>query len=101
MEPVVAPKKYVLAMIALLSMTVFTTSLSLLDMGVLNMVLPLAVAVLKALIVAGVFMHALYDFKLVRVILGAGVLWFLILITLTLSDYLTRGWGSMPLQRPY
>jgi cytochrome c oxidase subunit 4 len=35
-------------------------------------------------------MHALYESALVRVILAGGVLWFLILMTLTMTDYLTR-----------
>ena len=43
-----------------------------------------------------IFMHALYETKLVRVIMAGGVIWFLIMISLTLGDYLTRGWMPYP-----
>lgn len=44
-------------------------------------------------------MHALYETPLIRVILASGVLWFLILITLTMCDYLTRYSVSIPIQQ--
>lgn len=51
---------------------------------------------LKASLIAAIFVHALYDTKLIRVVLAAGVIWFLIMISITLGDYLTRGWRSFP-----
>jgi cytochrome c oxidase subunit 4 len=59
-------------------------------MGRFNLIIALVIAVIQASLIAGVFMHALYETALVRVILAGGVLWFLILITLTMTDYLTR-----------
>ena len=35
-----------------------------------------------------------YGSQLTRVFVVAGIFWFLILIGLTLSDYLTRGWQT-------
>jgi len=55
-----------------------------------------AIAALKASLIASFVMHALYETKLVRVIMASGVIWFLILISLTLGDYLTRGWMPYP-----
>jgi cytochrome c oxidase subunit 4 len=89
-EPVVARKIYLRAYAALLGLTLATTLLAFLNMGRFNTIVALVIAVVQASLIAGVFMHALYETALVRVILGGGVLWFLILITLTLTDYLTR-----------
>jgi cytochrome c oxidase subunit 4 len=89
-EPVVARKIYLRAYAALLGLTLATTLLAFLDMGRFNTIVALVIAVIQASLIAGVFMHALYESALVRVILGGGVLWFLILITLTMTDYLTR-----------
>jgi cytochrome c oxidase subunit IV len=89
-EPVIARKIYLRAYAALLGLTLATTLLAFLNMGRFNTIVALVIAVVQASLIAGVFMHALYESALVRVILGGGVLWFLILITLTMTDYLTR-----------
>lgn len=44
----------------------------------------------KALLITGLFMHVFYETELVRVVAG-GLVWLLILFTLTLCDYVTRG----------
>ena len=89
-EPVIRRKTYALVYIALLALTLATTLLAFLNMGPFNSVVALVIAVIQAGLIAGVFMHALYESALVRVILVGSVLWFLILITLTMTDYLTR-----------
>jgi cytochrome c oxidase subunit 4 len=89
-EPVIARKIYLRVYAALLGLTLATTLLAFLNMGRFNTIVALVIAVVQASLIAGVFMHALYESALVRVILGGGVLWFLILITLTMTDYLTR-----------
>ncbi|HLH45114.1 MAG TPA: cytochrome C oxidase subunit IV family protein [Bryobacteraceae bacterium] len=89
-EPTVARKIYLRAYAGLLSLTLLTTLLAFVNMGWFNTVAALMIAVTQALLIGGIFMHALYETALVRVILAGGVLWFLILITLTMTDYLTR-----------
>lgn len=89
-EPTVARKIYLRAYAGLLGLTLITTLLAFLNMGQFNLIIALVIAVIQASLIAGVFMHALYETALVRVILAGGVLWFLILITLTMTDYLTR-----------
>ena len=89
-EPIIRRKTYALVYIALLALTLVTTLLAFLNMGPFNSVVALVIAVIQAALIAGVFMHALYESALVRVILAGSVLWFLILITLTMTDYLTR-----------
>ena len=40
------------------------------------------------------FMHALYESGLLRIVMAGGLIWFLILITMTLSDYASRNWAK-------
>ena len=91
-EPIVSKKTYALTLLALLLLTLLTVLLGFIDMGPLNMVVAVTIAALQASLIASFFMHALYESKLVRIVLAGGVIWFLILISLTLSDYISRGW---------
>ncbi|MBV9308902.1 MAG: hypothetical protein JOZ45_22335 [Acidobacteriaceae bacterium] len=56
------------------------------------MVIAVTIATAKAILIAFFFMHALYESKVIRVILAGGIIWFLIMVSLTLGDYMTRGW---------
>jgi len=51
---------------------------------------------MKASLIAAFFMQALYECKIVRIIIAGGVVWFLIMVTLTLADYMSRGWLLFP-----
>lgn len=61
------------------------------DLGSFNIVAALAIAVAKMLLVILFFMHVRYTTRLTWLFVAAGFLWLLIMITLTLGDYLTRG----------
>jgi cytochrome c oxidase subunit 4 len=39
------------------------------------------------------FMHAAYQSRLIKMTIGAGFFMFLVLITMTMSDYISRAWG--------
>jgi cytochrome c oxidase subunit IV len=95
-QPTVSARTYAFTLLALLGLTLLTSLLALLDLGRFSFVAGVAIAVLKASLIAAIFMHALYDTKLIRVILAGGVIWFLIMISITLGDYLTRGWLPFP-----
>jgi cytochrome c oxidase subunit 4 len=77
---------------ALLVLTGLTVGVAYLDLGLLNTVIALTIATAKALLVVLFFMHVRYSHRLTWVFIGAGVFWLLLLLVLTLSDYLTRGW---------
>ncbi len=81
---------------ALLLLTLATTLLAFLDLGVWSMVLALTIAAMKAVLVILFFMDALHNHRLSPALFCFGFLWLLILITLTLSDYVTRGWIPFP-----
>lgn len=95
-QPILSVKTYALTWIALLALVLITTLIALLDLGTFTMIIAITIATIKAALVAAFFMHALYEGKVVRIILAGGVLWFLIMITLTLGDYVSRGWLPFP-----
>jgi len=91
-EPVVSRRGYVFTWLGLLGLTLVTTLIGFVDLGSFSMVLAVVLAAAKASLIVMFFMHALYEFKLVPVIIAGGIMWFLILTGLTMTDYISRGW---------
>jgi len=87
---VVSDTTYIFVLLALLVLTVVTYLVARVDLGRLNIVIALAIAATKVSLVALYFMHARYSSRLTRVVIGAGLAWLAILLTLTLTDYATR-----------
>jgi cytochrome c oxidase subunit 4 len=87
---------YVLIWAALLFFTALTTGVAYIDLGSLNTIVALAIAVCKASIVVLFFMHARHSEKLVRVVIGVAVFWLLILIVISISDFSTRNLLPVP-----
>jgi cytochrome c oxidase subunit 4 len=52
----------------------------------------MTIAVVKALLVLLYFMHLRYGSHLNWIFAGASFFWLAILLSLTVGDYLTRGW---------
>jgi cytochrome c oxidase subunit 4 len=97
MSPHVVPVRvYVGIFVALLFLTGLTTAVAFVDLGALNTVVALAIAVAKMLLVILFFMHVRNSSGLTRIVILAGFLWLAILITLTLSDVWTRQWTPRP-----
>jgi cytochrome c oxidase subunit 4 len=89
----VAPIKMYLAIFAALMVgTIVTVIVAFFDFGYMNNVIMLAIAVTKALLVILFFMHVRWSSRLTWVVAGAGFFWLLILFSLTMADYMTRGW---------
>jgi len=95
-EHVVPVKRYVLIFASLLALTTLTTGVAFLDLGPLNTVAALAIAVTKMVLVILFFMHLRYSPRLTKIVLVAGFFWLVLLIGLTLTDYLTRQWTPGP-----
>lgn len=91
-DDIVPTRIYATVFAILIVMTGLTVLVAYFDLGLLNPVVALTIAVFKATIVALYFMHARYSPKLVGVVVVASVFWLGILLVLLLSDYLTRGW---------
>jgi len=82
--------------LALLILTAATTVVATSDLGQLNVVMALFIAVLKMLLVALFFMHLRHSTILTKVVVGGGMLWLAILLMLSLADFSTRGWLPVP-----
>lgn len=91
-EKIVSLKVYFLIFGTLMVLTATTTWVAFYDLGRINTVVALVIAVTKALLVALFFMHVKYSSRLTRIAVVSGLLWLVIMIGLTMSDYLTRGW---------
>ncbi len=91
---VVGPKTYAIIFAALLVGTAITIGATYLDMGAFNPIVALAIACTKATLVVLFFMHIKYSSKLMKLTIGAGVFTFLILVGMSLSDYISRAWGQ-------
>ena len=92
MEKVVEPKVYVWTGMALLALLALTWAIAYVDLGPFNLIIALAVAITKAMLIALFFMHINGSSRLLHLAAVAGVIWLLIMISLTLGDYSTRGW---------
>jgi cytochrome c oxidase subunit IV len=90
---IVSPKIYLAIFFALLALTATTTAASYVDLYVFNVVVALAIAVLKASLVVLFFMHVKYSPKLTKLTVISGLFVFLGLLTMTLADYISRAWG--------
>ena len=92
-EHIVSPRLYVAVFLALMLGTVATVWVAHFDLGQMNIVAAMAIAVCKATLVVLYFMHLRYGHKLTWAFAAAGVIWLVILVGLTMADLLTRGWG--------
>ena len=92
MQPIVPRHVYYWVYGVLLALTLLTVGVAFLDLGHLNLILALSIAICKALLVMLFFMHLRYSSHLTWIVAGVGVIWLAHLLIFTLSDYLTRGW---------
>ncbi len=95
-EHIVPTKLYFLVFAALIVGTAVTTGVAFVDLGPLNTVVALAIAVCKMVLVILFFMHVKYSRGLTKIVVVAGFFWLAILLTLTLSDIFTRNWTPIP-----
>ena len=77
---------------ALIVGTALTVAVAFVDLGALNNVVMLGIAMTKATLVILYFMHVRWSSRLTWVVAASGFFWLLILFGLTMQDYLTRGW---------
>ncbi len=100
-EHVVPVRIYLLVFAALIVGTLTTYYAATIDMEAkfnthfpLNSLVALTIAVTKAVLVILFFMHVKYSGRLTKVVVIAGFFWLGIMLTITMSDYLFRAFGS-------
>ena len=77
---------------ALLVLTGTTVAVAFVDLGPFNNIVALGIAVLKATLVVLFFMHVRYATRLTSLVVVSGLVWLAIMVVLTMTDYVTRGW---------
>lgn len=89
----IASKRSYYAIFAILLVcTYLTWQVAHFDLGPLNAVVALGIAVFKTVLVILFFMHVRHASRLTWAVVLAGVFWLALMIGVTMSDYLTRGW---------
>ena len=74
--------------------TYLTVQIAFFDLGPLNAIAALGIAVFKATLVVLYFMHVKYSPKLTWAVALGSVFWLSIMLALTMGDYLTRVWRT-------
>jgi cytochrome c oxidase subunit 4 len=91
-ERILSPATYIVVLVVLLVLTVLTVGASFMDLGgVGHIVVGMIIAVCKATLVVLFFMHALHSPRVTWMVIAGSVFWVLLLLSLTLTDYFTRG----------
>jgi cytochrome c oxidase subunit IV len=93
-EHIVPRKVYFTIYAILMVCTLLTVQIAYFDLGALNTVAAIAIAIVKATLVILFFMHVRYSSRLTWLVVAGSVLWLGILLAITLGDYLTRGWRT-------
>jgi len=81
----------------LMFLTGLTVFVSFLELHDWNIVLALVIATIKGTLVVLFFMHLFYSSKLTKVTVIAALFFLFLLLSLSMTDYLTRGWLTNPL----
>ena len=88
-----SPRVYVAIFAALIVLTGATVALCRFDLGAFHGATGLGIAAAKAALIVLFFMHVWRSKRLTWVVALSGVFWLGILIGLTMTDVLSRGWA--------
>ena len=82
--------------VGLLALLLTNVLIGYLNIGWVNMFVAVTIAAIQAAVIALVLMHGLHEGVLVKLVMGGALIWFMILVTLTFTDYITRPWFPFP-----
>jgi cytochrome c oxidase subunit 4 len=92
-EHIASAKLYIGVWAALMCLTAITAGVSWLELGPFNIIVALTIATCKMLLVALFFMGVKYiNQKMTVIVIIAGLFWLFILLSLSMMDYVSRGW---------
>jgi cytochrome c oxidase subunit IV len=93
----ISPKRTYYTIFALLmGLTVVTVFAAFTHLGIFNFPVAIGIAITKATLVILFFMHAKYSSRLTKLFVGMSFFFLMILFSLTLTDYLSRGLNTYP-----
>ena len=95
-EHIVPRRIYVVVFLVLMALLLATYEVAKIDMGPFNVVAALTIAVVKMLLVILFFMEVRWSSRLTWIVVAAGFFWLLLLIGITMADYLTRVPVTLP-----
>jgi cytochrome c oxidase subunit 4 len=87
---------YIAVFFLLMALLLATYGIAQINLGRLNVVAALTIAVIKMLLVVLFFMEVRWSSRLTWIVIAAGFFWLLLLIGITMSDYLTRVPVTLP-----
>ena len=93
-DHVVPTRVYYTIFAVLMLCTYLTVQIAIFDLGPLNTIAALGIAVFKATLVVLFFMHVKYGTRLTWAVVLGSIFWLGILLALTMGDYLTRAWRT-------
>jgi len=89
---VVPLRIYFAVFASLMVLTGVTVAVAYFDLGPLNTIVALSIAVTKAALVILYFMHVRYGPSLTKLVVAGSFLWLFIMLSITMSDYVSRSW---------
>jgi cytochrome c oxidase subunit IV len=92
MHPVTPVRTYVIIWAILTIMTFTTYGIAQIDLGPFNTVVALMIAFFKMSLVVLFFMNVRQEKPLTKIFVVAGFFWLLILLFMTMGDYISRSW---------
>jgi cytochrome c oxidase subunit 4 len=95
-QHIIPPIVYLKVFGVLMALMILTCAIAALDLGFLNTLIALTIAVTKATFIVLYFMHIKFSSKLVKTFSVAALFWLSILFALTLQDYFTRHGMQLP-----
>jgi|SRR5579872_4699868 len=93
-EHIVSPMSYLGVFMLLMVLTAVTTAIAFFNFGILNPILALVIATIKAVAVILIFMHVKYSPKTTTLTVISAAFFLGILLVLSMSDYISRSWSS-------
>ncbi len=93
-EHILPKRTYYIIFGILMLCTYLTVQIAFFDLGPLNTVAAIGIAIFKAVLVVLFFMHVRYSARLTWAVVLGSVFWLGIMLVLTMSDYLTRVWRT-------
>lgn len=93
----ISPKSTYYAIFAALMVgTAVTVAVAFVPLGVFNFPVAIGIALTKATLVILFFMHAKYSSQLTKLFVGTAFVFLVVLLGLSLTDYLSRGMETYP-----
>ena len=91
-----SPRLYWFNCLALMLLLGVTWGIGYINLGHFNLVVALAISIAKTILIALFFMHIKGSSRMLHLAACAGVVWWMIMLVLTIADYHSRGWIASP-----